>query len=375
MSCPSSRRLLLPALRKHPQTATKHLFVTGGVVSSLGKGLDRVEPRAVADRPRPAGHHAEAGPVPQRRPGHDEPVPARRGVRHRRRRRDRPRRRSLRAVPRPQPVRLGECDHRPGVFDGDRQGAPRRVSRRHRPGHPAHHRRDQEPHPGDGRTGRRRQPARRGDHRDRRHRRRHRVAAVPRGRPPGAPRSRPRELLLPALLAGAVHGAVGRAEDQAHPALGGRAAQHRYHPRRVDPALRPRRSRTAEEQDRADVRRRHRRGDLDPGCAVDLRHPQGAAPRRARRLRGPPAQPAVPRRRLDAVERSAAARARAAGDRANRVGGQVHRPVRRLPVGRRGAAGRRLQAPRQGRDAVGGLRRLRDRRRRRGRTRRRPRAC
>jgi len=29
----------LPALRKHPQTATKHLFVTGGVVSSLGKGL------------------------------------------------------------------------------------------------------------------------------------------------------------------------------------------------------------------------------------------------------------------------------------------------------------------------------------------------
>lgn len=31
--------MLLPALRKHPQTATKHLFVTGGVASSLGKGL------------------------------------------------------------------------------------------------------------------------------------------------------------------------------------------------------------------------------------------------------------------------------------------------------------------------------------------------
>jgi CTP synthase len=31
--------LLLPALRKHPQTATKHLFVSGGVASSLGKGL------------------------------------------------------------------------------------------------------------------------------------------------------------------------------------------------------------------------------------------------------------------------------------------------------------------------------------------------
>ena len=29
----------MPALRKHHQTTTKHLFVTGGVVSSLGKGL------------------------------------------------------------------------------------------------------------------------------------------------------------------------------------------------------------------------------------------------------------------------------------------------------------------------------------------------
>ena len=29
----------MPAFRKHPQTATKHLFVSGGVVSSLGKGL------------------------------------------------------------------------------------------------------------------------------------------------------------------------------------------------------------------------------------------------------------------------------------------------------------------------------------------------
>ena len=56
--------------------------------------------------------------------------------------------------------------------------------------------------------------------------------------------------------------------------------------------------------------------------------------------------------------------------RANRLGGQVHRPLRRLPVGGRGAAGRRLQASRQGGNAVGRLRRLRDRRRRRGGTRR-----
>ena len=35
-------------------------------------------------------------------------------------------------------------------------------------------------------------------------------------------------VLLPARLAGALPRPVGRAEDQAHPALGGRAAQHRH---------------------------------------------------------------------------------------------------------------------------------------------------
>ena len=73
---------------------------------------------------------------------------------------------------------------------------------------------------------------RRGDHRGRRHRRRHRVAAVPRGRPPGAPRHRPRQLLLPPRLAGALHRPVRRAEDQAHPALGGGAALDRHPARR-----------------------------------------------------------------------------------------------------------------------------------------------
>ncbi len=44
---------------------------------------------------------AQARPLSQRRSGHDEPDPARRGVRHRRRRRDRPRPRPLRALHRP----------------------------------------------------------------------------------------------------------------------------------------------------------------------------------------------------------------------------------------------------------------------------------
>ena len=80
---------------------------------------------------------------------------------------------------------------------------------------------------------------RRGHHRDRRHGRRHRVAALPRGGPPGAARDRPRQLLLPAHLAGALHRAVRRAEDQADPALGGRAAQHRHPARRAGLPLRP----------------------------------------------------------------------------------------------------------------------------------------
>ena len=50
--------------------------------------------------------------------------------------------------------------------------------------------------------------ARRGDPRDRRHRRRHRVAAVPRVGPPGAPGRRPRQRVLPARLARALPRAV-----------------------------------------------------------------------------------------------------------------------------------------------------------------------
>ena len=80
---------------------------------------------------------------------------------------------------------------------------------------------------------------RRRHHRGRWHRRRHRVAAVPRGRPPGAPRGRPRQHLRRARVAAAVHRAVRRAEDQADAALGGGAAQHRYPAGRHRAARRP----------------------------------------------------------------------------------------------------------------------------------------
>ncbi|MFO0919143.1 MAG: hypothetical protein U0872_12610 [Planctomycetaceae bacterium] len=48
---------------------TKHIFVTGGVVSSLGKGLTSASIGCILERwPRA---DAEVGPLPQRRPGND----------------------------------------------------------------------------------------------------------------------------------------------------------------------------------------------------------------------------------------------------------------------------------------------------------------
>ena len=77
----------------------RHIFVTGGVASSLGKGLTASSLGMLAEGAWAARHHAEARPVSERRSRHHEPVPARRGLRHRRRCRDRPRRRPLRALP------------------------------------------------------------------------------------------------------------------------------------------------------------------------------------------------------------------------------------------------------------------------------------
>ena len=87
-------------------------------------------------------------------------------------------------------------------------------------------------------------------------------------------------------------------------------------------------------QDLADVRRRGGGGRHRERRAVDLRHPQGAAQRGPRRLRRAPPRPAVPRRRLDAVGRAAAPRARPGRRGHHRAGRQVRRPARRLPVGR-----------------------------------------
>ena len=67
-----------------------------GVLAGQGHRfcVPRRDPRIAG----PQSHPDKAGSVPQRRSGDDVAVPARRGVRHRRRRRDRPRSRPLRAL-------------------------------------------------------------------------------------------------------------------------------------------------------------------------------------------------------------------------------------------------------------------------------------
>ena len=95
--------------------------------------------------------------------------------------------------------------------------------------------------------------------RDRRHGRRHRVAAVPRGDPPVPARGRPGERPLPARDARAVHRGGGRAEDEADPALRQRAAPHRHPPGHRRLPLPRRALGRHPRQDRALRRRRHAR--------------------------------------------------------------------------------------------------------------------
>ena len=172
----------------------------GGCGQFPGQGDHGLLARPAAEGPWPAGHDAEARPVHQRRPGHDEPVRARRGVRHRRRRRDRPRPGPLRALHRREPDPRLQRHHRLDLLGGARRRAPGRLPRQDRAGDPAHHRRDQAPHQPAGHRRRRRR-----DHRGRRHRRRHRDPPVPRGHPAVPPRRRPRQRLLRPRHPRAVH--------------------------------------------------------------------------------------------------------------------------------------------------------------------------
>ncbi len=232
--------------------ATKYIFVTGGVVSSLGKGV-----AAASDRRDPRGarlqrHADEARPLRQRRSGHDVALPARRGLRHRRRRRDRPRSRPLRALHPHADVTPAHNYTTGQIYEavinkerrGDYLGKTVQVI----------------PHITDeikeAMTPRRRRRRRR-HRRDRRHRGRHRVAAVPRGHPPVPPRARAQQRRQHPPHAGALHRRRRRAQDQADPALGARAARDRHlSPTSCSAASTARCPSDLQEEDRALLQRR-----------------------------------------------------------------------------------------------------------------------
>ena len=81
--------------------------------------------------------------------------------------------------------------------------------------------------------------------------------------------------------------------------------------------------RRPEAEDQPDVRRRRGGGGVDARRPVDLRHPEGAAFRGPGRLRGAAARPAVPRRGLERLERPARPGAPAGQERHDRAGRQV----------------------------------------------------
>ncbi len=349
---------------------TKFIFVTGGVVSSLGKGLAAASIGSLARGARLPGHAAEDGSLHQRGCGDHESVPARRGLRDRRRRRDRPRPRPLRAL-HLGPDDPGQQRHdREGLRDRDREGAPRRLPGPHRPGDPAHHRRDQgvDPEGGRGRG--------RGDHRDRGHRRRHRGPAVPRG---GAPvqegRGQGQRHLRPPH-AGAVHPGRAGAQDQGDPALGQGAAGHRDPARRAPVPDRqgPSAHAVHQVQDRALLRCRGRGGDRGPRRGHDLRGADRVPRPGPGRVHRQAAGPALPADRSLPLGGDRAPDQGATPPLPHRGRRQVHRGEGFLQEPLRGARPRGHRPRGGGRGRLGGRRahRARGAGRPRGRARRHP---
>ena len=237
---------------------TRFIFITGGVVSSLGKGIAAASiGRLLVSRGLKVALQ-KFDPVHQHRPGDDVAVPARRGVRDRGRRGDRSGPRPLRALHRREHLARLERHRGRDLQLGHPQGAPGRLPGRHRPGRPAHHGRDQAPREADrGEPGRRR-----GDHRDRRHGGRHRVAAVPGGDPPVPRGRRPAPLHVHPPDARALHRPRRGAQDEADPALGQRAAAHRHPARHGGLPLRGRPAAGRAQEDRPVRLAADGRGDL-----------------------------------------------------------------------------------------------------------------
>ena len=174
--------------------------------------------------------------------------------------------------------------HRPHLRADHPEGAPRRLPGQDRPGHSPRHQRDQERHAQGGRERRRR------DHRrNRRHGGRHRVAAVSRSHPPDAPGAGPRKHGLRPPHAGALDRRRAGAQDQAHAALRQGTALHRHSGRHPALPLRAHLEPRDQAEDRRLLQRRREGRDRRQNRALDLR---GAAQLRGRGRRR--ARPQIP---------------------------------------------------------------------------------
>ena len=254
----------------------RYIFITGGVVSSLGKGLASAALGALLQARGYKVRLRKLDPYLNVDPGHDVALSARRGVRHRRRRRDRSRPRPLRALHRQSGEPAGQHHHRPHLPGHPRQGAARRLSRRHHPGHPARHQRHQGLHP----RRQRRLRLRAGG--DRRHGRRHREPAVPRGDPPVRQRTAAQSRDLHPSHADALHPERGRAEDQADAALGQGTALDRHPAGHPAVPHRPADPEGGAAQALAVLQRARKRGDRGARRRQHLRGAGGLFGRRAR---------------------------------------------------------------------------------------------
>jgi len=216
--------------------AVKYVFVTGGVVSGLGKGISAaslgtlLKARGVRVSLQKCDPYLNVDPGTMNPFQHGEVYVTEDGAE------TRPRLGHYERYTREPSARSPNVTTGAGVRHRDQEGAPRRFL-----GATV----QVIPHVTDEIKARIRQAAAtsnsRGRHRrDRRHGRRHRVAAVPRGDPPAAQRRGTRERLLRARHAGALPRCRWRAEDQDHPALGERIAGHRHRARHPRPAVRPR---------------------------------------------------------------------------------------------------------------------------------------
>ena len=257
---------------------TKHIFVTGGVVSGLGKGITAasvgrlLKTRGLKVASQKFDPYINVDPGTMSPFQHGEVFVTEDGAEtdldlgHYERFLDE-------FVQRDSNVTTGGIYN--SVITKERRGD---YLGRHRAGHPAHHQRDQEPRapPGAELTG-----GRRAHHRGRRHGRRHREPPVPRGHPPVPQGHRPRERAVHPRHPRAGHRRRRRAQDETDAALRRRAARDRHPARHHRRPLRGAALAGHPREDRPVLRRRPRGGRLGERRRRHLPRAAAHAPREA----------------------------------------------------------------------------------------------